>query len=1086
MPPIYIAPMPILHQPPQQRQGVGSGGGDGGAPPPAGQQPQTPGARASFRPPWVKEAAASNSVQAAPWTLAARRDSLTRPKPPVADGPQPPPVTHNTANAAAPATAKQPPPQQQQQPPKERTVPIVREEPRPKEKVVPITREEPRPRDRTSLPASNREEPRPTPQPQHTSPRQPQPQPQILQAQNRTTQPPQQQQQQQQQQPVQNKIQQQQPPQNKAQQHQPAQPVQNKAQQQQHQPPQPAQNKAQQHQPPQPAQNKAQQHQPPQTAQNRAQQHQPPQPAQNRAQQHQPPQPVQNKAQQNQPPQPAQNKVQQQQPQSQPQPVPNKVQQQPLQNKTQQQTPPTGQPQQQQQPQQSPVRKQSKITIIPSQPRENGLSPTRPASTVATTTTTATPQPPGPPRKTSTPEQASAPPGPPTRKVSTPEQRLRQDVINAAASTKEQLRLAKEQLEHVPRLSRLQRQDSIGQEPRVRPIQLESRQRSAPPREENGPSSVATARDDLRPVAKEEPKPRERTSLPINNREEPKPRERTVQVQKEEPPAPKPREKLTLEINREPPPKPKVPWEQPNLRKVETKMDSPTKKAPPTPPIMVQLKPPAPPPPMPPPPMPKPPTQPLPPEKAAKLEALRSRPRKRPDWGAMMKDIEQGRRLRHVQCNDRSSPLIPKIKVKDKFMYESEKDTVHNQLLKEIQSGVKLKRVVTNDRSKPQLDGLRKFRRQMTIEEQIQKAEVEPDAAEPDELDDIDKVRDDLQSTKQMLALELRNKEAVERENKRLQARVLDLEAEVEKLRAQMQSGGQTPAAKRSEEQQEIKKLREQMREAQKATEELEKKYHDTAGQLDMTRAEVDDLQRKNQALEKKLAALKDNPGLVLSKQPSAKKVGAAVTNNQRPGEEDEESEYTEETETETESSEEEENAENAAALKEKRQARELRLLATKLKSYKDKEAAARNERKALREQLRREQKALRQERHKYRLLQKEVDKMAKLMKEEEDDEEDEDEEEEESETESESESESEQSEEEQSDGDLAPDAPPEKRKQNLTERAKRHENALAALKKGNFLLKANIDRLKDELFKQKEMSLTLQEDLNSVLAELG
>ncbi|XP_049839338.1 serine/arginine repetitive matrix protein 1 [Schistocerca gregaria] len=954
----------------------------------------------------------SNPVQAAPWTLAARRDSLTRPKPPVADGPQPPPVTHNTANAAAPATAKQPPPQPQQ-PPKERTVPIVREEPRPKEKVVPITREEPRPRDRTSLPASNREEPRPAPQPQHNSPRQPQPQPPILQAQNRTTQPPP---------PPQ---QQQQPPQNKAQQHQPAQP-----------------------------------------AQNKAQQHQPPQPAQNRAQQHQPPQPVQ-------------NKVQQQQPQSQPQPVPNKTQQQPLQNKTQQPTPPAGQPQQQ--PQQSPVRKQSKITIIPSQPRENGLSPTRPASTVATTTTTATPQPPGPPRKTSTPEQASAPPGPPTRKVSTPEQRLRQDVINAAASTKEQLRLAKEQLEHVPRLSRLQRQDSIGQEPRVRPIQLESRQRSAPPREENGPHSIATARDDLKPVAKEEPKPRERTSLPVNNREEPKPRERTVQVQKEEPPAPKPREKLTLEINREPPPKPKVPWEQPNLRKVETKMDSPTKKAPPTPPIMVQLKPPAPPPPM-----PKPPTQPLPPEKAAKLEALRSRPRKRPDWGAMMKDIEQGRRLRHVQCNDRSSPLIPKIKVKDKFMYESEKDTVHNQLLKEIQSGVRLKRVVTNDRSKPQLDGLRKFRRQMTIEEQIQKAEVEPDAAEPDELDDIDKVRDDLQSTKQMLALELRNKEAVERENKRLQVRVLDLEAEVEKLRAQTQAGGQTPAAKRSEEQQEIKKLREQMREAQKATEELEKKYHDTAGQLDMTRAEVDDLQRKNQALEKKLAALKDNPGLVLSKQPSAKKVGAAVTNNQRPGEEDEESEYTEETETETESSEEEENAENAAALKEKRQARELRLLATKLKSYKDKEAAARNERKALREQLRREQKALRQERHKYRLLQKEVDKMAKLMKEEEDDEEDEDEEEEESETESESESESEQSEEEQSDGDLAPDAPPEKRKQNLTERAKRHENALAALKKGNFLLKANIDRLKDELFKQKEMSLTLQEDLNSVLAELG
>jgi hypothetical protein len=56
----------------------------------------------------------------------------------------------------------------------------------------------------------------------------------------------------------------------------------------------------------------------------------------------------------------------------------------------------------------------------------------------------------------------------------------------------------------------------------------------------------------------------------------------------------------------------------------------------------------------------------------------------------------------------------------------------------------------------------------MTIEEQIQKSEIVETEAEPDELDDIDKVRDDLQSTKQMLALEMRNKEAVERENKKL------------------------------------------------------------------------------------------------------------------------------------------------------------------------------------------------------------------------------------------------------------------------------------------------------------------------------
>lgn len=107
---------------------------------------------------------------------------------------------------------------------------------------------------------------------------------------------------------------------------------------------------------------------------------------------------------------------------------------------------------------------------------------------------------------------------------------------------------------------------------------------------------------------------------------------------------------------------------------------------------------------------------------------------------------------------------------KTHFVFESEKSNMHNQLLQQIQQGVKLKSVKTNDRSKPMLQGLRKFRRQLTIEEQIQKAEETPvDVEIQDEMDDIDAVRDDLQSTKQMLALELRNKEALERDNKRLQ-----------------------------------------------------------------------------------------------------------------------------------------------------------------------------------------------------------------------------------------------------------------------------------------------------------------------------
>ena len=112
----------------------------------------------------------------------------------------------------------------------------------------------------------------------------------------------------------------------------------------------------------------------------------------------------------------------------------------------------------------------------------------------------------------------------------------------------------------------------------------------------------------------------------------------------------------------------------------------------------------------------------------------------------------------------------------DHFVFESEKSNVHNRLLHQIQQGVKLKSVKTNDRSRPVLEGLRKFRRQLTIEEQMQKATADApvEATIPDEMDDIDAVRDDLQSTKQMLALELRNKEALERDNKRMQVRISD------------------------------------------------------------------------------------------------------------------------------------------------------------------------------------------------------------------------------------------------------------------------------------------------------------------------
>lgn len=113
----------------------------------------------------------------------------------------------------------------------------------------------------------------------------------------------------------------------------------------------------------------------------------------------------------------------------------------------------------------------------------------------------------------------------------------------------------------------------------------------------------------------------------------------------------------------------------------------------------------------------------------AVLEKLKTRPRRRPDWSDMMKEVESGRKLRHVECNDRSKPILKSetiTNMKGQFVYESEKansSTSHNELLKQIQGGIRLKPTKTNDRSKPVLQGLRKFRKQMTIEEQIQKSE---------------------------------------------------------------------------------------------------------------------------------------------------------------------------------------------------------------------------------------------------------------------------------------------------------------------------------------------------------------------------
>lgn len=212
--------------------------------------------------------------------------------------------------------------------------------------------------------------------------------------------------------------------------------------------------------------------------------------------------------------------------------------------------------------------------------------------------------------------------------------------------------------------------------------------------------------------------------------------------------------------------------------------------------------------------------------------------------------------------NYRSKPIVhckSITKVKDQFIFETEKATAHNVLLKEIQSGVRLKPTKCNDRSKPILEGLRKFRRQMTLEEQLAKSESRanleappPEEEEVDEMDDIDKVRDDLQSTKQLLAMELRNNEALERENKRLLQRVQNLEAELSRERWNPLSGEEKSSIAGPDAEL-IHSLKKEAVEAQQQSKQLEEKYQTVAKELDTASKQNEEQKRKIAELEKKL-----------------------------------------------------------------------------------------------------------------------------------------------------------------------------------------------------------------------------------------
>lgn len=78
------------------------------------------------------------------------------------------------------------------------------------------------------------------------------------------------------------------------------------------------------------------------------------------------------------------------------------------------------------------------------------------------------------------------------------------------------------------------------------------------------------------------------------------------------------------------------------------------------------------------------------------INKLKTRPRRRPDWSDMMAEVEKGRKLKHVECNDRSQPILTcksMAKVDGQFIFETEKDekaSKHNVMLKQIQFGIKV------------------------------------------------------------------------------------------------------------------------------------------------------------------------------------------------------------------------------------------------------------------------------------------------------------------------------------------------------------------------------------------------------------
>ena len=90
--------------------------------------------------------------------------------------------------------------------------------------------------------------------------------------------------------------------------------------------------------------------------------------------------------------------------------------------------------------------------------------------------------------------------------------------------------------------------------------------------------------------------------------------------------------------------------------------------------------------------------------------------------------------------------------------------------------------------------GIKSFKRQITKDEKMDKGFSFGEDENVGEMEDLDKMRDDLEATKQLLELEVRSKSLLEKDNKRLQAEIERLKVEFSNIKTGGGVGENTPA----------------------------------------------------------------------------------------------------------------------------------------------------------------------------------------------------------------------------------------------------------------------------------------------------